>query len=310
MSYKILRIFPVLAFAMALQGCIHEDISSCEQGLFLKLRHSGLSQESWIDLDEFNRLSLYLYQEDGTFLQRMEKSDMQQIDRYTYYVPLEEGTYRFVTWAGADEDYYSEMNVNPRENQLDEGLLQLRRDAQNQTTPPPYLLPTPLHYGNHEALQLTENISQNLIIDAIRITSNIRIIMRGLELQEETNGHTFTIVDDNGTVRFVDASIAPDETVTYLPRYSDMLRATSSTSLVGYFTTMRLENGRHPQLKLYADSQLKKEWDLMDELIGKYPEADFETGNDYEIIFSFEAGYVAVSITINGWELIEQEIEE
>lgn len=60
-----------------------------------------------MDLDEFHRLSLFIYQEDGTYLGRREKSDMERMDPYTYYVPLDKGTYRFVVWAGLDDDYYT-----------------------------------------------------------------------------------------------------------------------------------------------------------------------------------------------------------
>lgn len=188
-------------------------------------------------------------------------------------------------------------------------MLQVRRDGGNQTPLPPSLQTAPLHYGNHEPLTLEENKDQYLNMDIIRIPSDIRVVMRGLERQETSLAHTFTIEDNNRTTRFVDASIAPDDSITYLPRYTDLWKQVDS-SLTSYFTVMRLGHGRHPLLKLYAGDTLQRQWDLLDEILGKYPEANFETGNDYEIIFTFEEGYLAVSITINGWEIIDEGIEE
>lgn len=305
MKRSFLISLSIITLLITFIGCIKEDLSNCKkEGIYLKLRHANRNQDRWIELEDINRLTLYAYNPQGLLQHTIDMTSMQVIDEHTLYVPIQHGDYQFVIWIGAKDEYYTMLAVEPGRSNLSESQLQLNRNGANEVLP----RPSELYYSRLDSVTVNHAEIHNLVANITRFTSNIRIFMRGLENQEESD-HSFVIEDDNGTTGFEDLSIVNDDILTYFPEYGSISRA--SSSLIGYFTVMKLQQGRHPLLKLYSgDNVLEEEWDLMDELLVKYPEADFTSGGDYEIIFTFSAGYLAFSITINGWEIVDEEITQ
>lgn len=284
---------------LILPGCVREGFDDCEQGIFLKLHAYEEKEGVWIGHNEFERLTLLVYDERGILLERLEKPRLQVVDLHTLFVPLKQGSYRLVLLGDTNDVFYSLDNVDAMKSRIDEGVLKLKRDGSGRVVIPP----SQLYYGDHQHVTMKGLKTETVVIDVRRLTSDVRIVMRGLN----GKNHYLLIEDNNGANRFPDFRIDRDDMLTYFPSYTD---SPDDSSLIADFTVMKLAMGRHPILKLYsADGTLQKQWDLMDNLIGKYPDMGFETGHDYEIVFRFDAGYVAVSITVNGWEIIDGKID-
>lgn len=303
--YKLL-LFILSVFTLLLNSCIGRgEENPCPSGVYLQLSYAERPGYPLIEIEDINRLDVFVYNEEGIFLRRVNMSDMVQEDAHTLYFDLPTGAYHFILWTGAKDEFYTFSQVTPNENRITEGLLTLKRTADNLVPEPP----SALRYSRRNGITIDAEQQIRLTLPMQRYTSNIRILMRGLP--DDGENHSFTITDNNGTARIADLAFMPDETITYLPRPTSLTRQEPSSTLMGIFTVMRLAQGRSPLLTLYQNTEVRAQWNLIEELIGKYPEAGFGYGNDYEIIFTFaDNGYIAFSITINGWEILDEIIEE
>jgi len=296
---KIIFILAILM--MVLAACVDSGDYPCATGVRLQLTYAERPDQPLILIEDIDRLDIFVYDAQGTYVTRIPFSDMQQLDAWTLYFDLPAGDYNFTLWTGAKEQFYTISGIEPGVSNVNDGRLKLNRNENNVVPEPP----SQLRYNRRNGITIAEENELSLKIPMQRYTSNIRILMRGLP--NDGAGHSFDIKDNNGIARMSDLAFMPDDEITYIPRPTSLTRA---ETLAGIFTVMRLAQGRHPVLTLYEGSQVRQQWDLIDELLGKYPEAGFSRGNDYEIIFSFREGsYIAFSITINGWEIIDEIID-
>lgn len=295
MKYIVLGI---LWFVLA--GCIKEDLSECNQretGLVLKYRYAvPLATEKDADSAEIDRLSVFIFDEEGLFLSQINDSLIRIDDNYTMELPYKEGQFQFVVWAGFREESYRLPDRIQGETHIDDFILYLKRGEDHFVTNRPALL----YHGLHETVELKPDEKKVVWIDLRRITNNIRVIAR--DLNPELN-HTIQIVDDNGAY---DASgnFANDDTIIYVPRYTS--KQENEVPLIADFTVMKLATGKSPHLRIVDErGTVRYNENLIGKLIGENPTINFEYDHDFVVEIAF-SGYVPVSIKINGWEIIEE----
>lgn len=297
MKYIVLGI---LSFVLA--GCIRDDLSDCiqrETGLVLKYRYAvPLETGKSSNPAEIDRLSVFIFDEKGLFMSQVSDSLIRIDDNYTTELPHKEGRFQFVVWAGFSDESYRLPDCVQGTTRIDDFILYLKREADRRVIKHPALL----YHGMHETVELKPDEKKRVWIDLKRITNNIRVIARDLNPELK---HTIEIVDNNG-VYDAFGNFVNDERITYIPQYEN--KQGSDVPLIADFAVMKLAPGRSPHLRIVDErGALRYDENLVGKLIGENPTINFEYDHDFviEIIFS---GYVPVSIKINGWEIIAEEM--
>ena len=297
MKYIVLSI---LSFVLA--GCIRDDLPECiqrETGLVLKYRYAvPLDTETGANATGIDRLSVFIFDENGLFLSQINDSLIRIDDNYTMKLPYKEGRFQFVVWAGFRTESYRLTDCIQGKTHIDDFILYLKRSEDHRVTNRPALL----YHGMHETVELNPEENKVVWIDLRRITNNIRVIAR--DLNPGLN-HTIQIVDDNGAY---DASgnFANDDRITYIPQYTS--EQGNDIPLIADFTVMKLTSGRSPRLRIIDDrGTVRYDENLIGKLIGENPIINFEYDHDFVIDITFST-YIPISIKINGWEIINEEM--
>ena len=72
---------------------------------------------------------------------------------------------------------------------------------------------------------------------------------------------------------------------------------------------MQLQTDSDTQLKIYSpEEELQYNEKLIGGLLAEHPDIDFNSDHDFTIEITFDSYYVPVSIRINAWEIIPEEI--
>lgn len=72
---------------------------------------------------------------------------------------------------------------------------------------------------------------------------------------------------------------------------------------------MRLQDDSDARLKIYnSANELQYNESLITGLLGAHPDINFNTDHDFIIEISLDSYYIPVSIQINGWEIIPEDI--
>lgn len=279
-----------------LSGCLREDRSECEQDLTLKFRYAGSLGNEQAGVPEIDHLSVFVFGGDGKFVKHFNDRAIHIDDSYSMALALPSGDYRFVVWAGLDENYLLPDCV-AGETDIHDLILRIDRKSDN-TVPE---LPSLLYHGVCEPVNFQSMEGKTVIVDLWRVTNAIRVITYHLNPDSD---HAISIEADNGSY-YYNREIAPDSLLIYMPIYA-VSRAQASP-LIADFNVMRLEPGRNARLKI-KDGTGATQYDvgLIDKLIGLNPRVNFEYDHDFVIEISFDGGYIPVCIKINGWEIIEE----
>lgn len=297
MKYIVLGI---LSFVLA--GCIREDLSECNQretGLVLKYRYAvPLVTDRNADSDELDRLSVFIFDEKGLFMSQISDSLIRIDNNYTMELPYKEGQFQFVVWAGFRKESYPLSDCIQGKTHIDDFILYLKRGEDHRVTN----RPASLYHGMHETVELNPDEKKIVWIDLKRITNNIRVIARDLNPELK---HEIQIVDDNGAYDAF-GNFTNDDMITYIPQYTR--EQGNDAPLIADFTVMKLAPERSPHLRIVNEGgTVHYDENLIGKLIGENPTINFEYDHDFVIEITF-SGYVPVSIKINGWEIIEEDL--
>lgn len=144
---------------------------------------------------------------------------------------------------------------------------------------------------------------ENIVwINLKQITNHIKVIAYNLN---DSKTNSIYIEDSNGKYGY-NSQITADDTITYLPIYSNPLN--KNTSIIADFTVMKPDKGRAPRLKI-ADKAgiVRYDKNLISELLSKNPSINFDYNHDFTIEILFN-NYAPVNIKINGWEIIDESV--
>lgn len=297
MRYIVLGI---LSFVLA--GCIRDDLSDCDQqdyDFVLKYRYAvPLEMQRGVSSSETDRLSVFIFDEKGILMSQISDSLIRINDDYTMKLPYKEGKFQFVVWAGFRDKSYRLSNYIQGKTHIDDFILYLKHEEDHRVINRPALL----YHGIHEIIELKSAEKRVVWIDLKRITNNIRVIARGLNSDLK---HTIQIEDDNGVYNAF-GDLVSDDRITYIPEYTS--ERANDTPLVADFTVMKLTSGSSSRLRIVDDrGTVRYDENLIGKLIGETPMINFEYDHDFIIDITFSA-YIPISIKINGWEIINEEM--
>ena len=295
--------------ALLIASCIKEDLSQCSGDI--RVYFSLVSPQS--NPSDVDQMHLYVFDDKGLFKGEYRDNRVTPFGS-GYYIncsDLPHGNYRFIAWAGKDDNHYGTTPAAFAQGKTtyNEALLVLKHSGGLVTAPP--------HHIFHSELSavVTRDKVQRFNMPLAQLTNTINIYTEGLPADD--NAYLFNIADDNCAYSF-DRSFASHtghpsgETFTYtVPCAKE-----DSQQLNASLRVLRLaQNRRIPQLEIYNKTQGKRLYPVGDQsgdLIGLILRAyspNFETTHTYDIILHFtgdDATGFKVDVTVNGWKVKEQ----
>lgn len=303
----------VFIFSMLLFSCINEDNYDCPEDV--RVYFSLVSPES--NPADVDRMHLFVFNERGYFEREYRDNHIAKFgpEYYIHCVNMMPGNYRFIAWAGKDDNHYSTTPASfvKDKTTFAEALVILKHSGNLVTATP--------HHLFHSELAATVKLEkiQRFYMPLAQITNTVNIRTTGLPTDDNT--YLYNIADNNCIYSF-DRSFVPhsehsaNETFTYTtPFLKD-----EAQQLMGSLQILRLAaNRRIPQLEIYNKTQGKvlypvddQSGDLIGLILRAYSQNDFENTHTYNIVLHFtgddNTGY-KVNITVNGWEVKEQDGE-
>lgn len=280
-------------------GCLREKRSGCSEGLFLKFRYATADDLRMNpEFPETDHLSVFIFDGSGLFVCEKKDSAVQIGSGYTMQLPFYEGQYQFVVWSGLSGSYEITTCV-AGETRIEDFTLQLMREDDNRVS----TLPPLLYYGRHEAITLTPDRTQEVTIGLRRITNTVRVIIHvpGAETPPLVSIH-----DNNGSYNYCGELIA-DEFMEYSPLY------TQSPDLpdtwIADFNVMGLHDDSDARLTVsQPDNESLYDEKLVKGLLGANPNIDFNRDHDFTVEITFNDYFIPVSILVNDWEIITEDI--
>ena len=299
-NLRIMKVIPTLSFITLIflsAGCIRENRSGCGGYLSLKFRYTDSNGAPLTPgFPETDHLSVFVFDRQGIFVCERKDSAL-QLDHYMMEMPLPQGRYQFVVWAGLSESYRLSSHV-PSQTHLEDFGLQLNRTTDN-TVP---ILPSLLYHGLHETIDVNADEDQEITVDLRRITNNIHVIVH---YATPTLQLRISIEDNNGNYDYQGETLS-GQPISSLPEYSQP--SDSPNTWIADFNVMQLQTDSDTRLKIYSpEKELQYNEKLISGLLAENPDIDFNSDHDFTIEITFDSYYVPVSIRINDWEIIIEE---
>lgn len=293
---RLKKLFTVIAVCLCI-SCLHENHSGCSDGLLLKFRYvtpNGLPLNS--DVPKTDHVSVFVFDGAGLFVCEKKDSTLLLNEEYTMRLPLYEGKYQFLVWAGLSDSYEITSSI-PKQTSIQDFTLRLKQDANNHVL----TLPALLYHGQYPTITLSPNKTEEITIGLKRITNTIQVIIHSeaSEMQPKVS-----IEDNNGTYNYLGEMI-PDRLLEYFPNYSQS--SDDPKSWMADFNVMSLYKESNAQLKINnPENELVYSEKLIQGLLGTNPNVDFNVDHDFIIEITFDSHYVPISILINNWEIIPE----
>jgi len=289
--------------ALLIASCTKEDTTNCLE----EVRVYFTFDASAINPADVDRMHLCVFSRDGYYVGEYRDNHIPNFstDYYINCSGLPPGDYRFIAWGGKDERYYSTAPApfTKGETTFDEALIMLEHPEDVVTTLPNHIF--------HSILPATVVPNQNIqrfYMPLTQLSNTINISTVGLP--SDTNAYTFNIKDNNCAYKFDRSFVSHFRgTITYTaPCVKDGAGQLHST-----LNVLRLAADRRvPQLQIHnqnTDTLLypvgEQSGDLIGLILNAYPQNDFDTTHNYDIVFTFSTNF-SVTITINGWQVRDQ----
>lgn len=296
---KVIFFFVTAVLTFLSAACLREKNWNCSEGVVLKFKYlnqAGENRRSGITSTV--HLSVFIF--DGKGLYVGEKNDfMARIDdNYSLQLPFYRGQYQFVVWVGLSGSYRLFPCVIGQTD-IRDFTLQLKRDSSRSN----FFSPELLYHGRQDPVTLDPSRTEVVTIGLLRMTNTIRVIIHSADPIRPSR---ISIEDNNGLYDFRGEKL-PDEWQSYVP--SDIHGTEEPGTWVADFNVMRLQQNSEALLKINNSSgSLQYNEKLVSGLLENNPGINFDVDHDFTIEITFDAYYVPVSILINGWEIIPENI--
>ena len=289
-----------------LPGCIEDDLSECGVGI----RFRYVKNVEGVDKfpSDVDRISLYVFREDGIFIGEYHDGGSRLDGNYTMNLGLKEGNYKLVAWGNLCDDYEVTPCV-PGQTRLEDFMLKLKN-----TRDTVYAHPGHLFYGGVEEVEIKTPYTgrKYVTMDLTKNTNTIHVITSGLPLGENTSGngdagtpYTCRIISRNGEYNH-DNSITgnrlhyiPDGTVEgglFLSDYV-VMRELNDASITG----PRLVITHHP---VDGGSKVLLDTSLTELLLRVSITGDLDIDDEFTLHVEFDYTNGSMTILINDYEVV------
>lgn len=308
------RLLHTLLALVLFQGCIKEDSSKCPiSELLLRFEYTLNDDYSNLLESQINRLVVYVFDNDGKFVNRFVSGDNEITNDYVMRIPLPKGDYKVVVYGG-DFNSYSVGELN-KLSQLDKTLkkgvtdiadfrMELNSVGGAENYLYPAMTPDDLYVGHDMKLNSTFDNQDIATVNLIKITKKIKVKISGIDLVgapidiyiTASNGrynHDSSIDIDHGTFKYT-----PINTLSK-PNYLEV-----------DLKIMRLMLEQSPMLVvrnsvtgeiIYSENMISQI--LKTQAYTKQEDFDREDEFIFEIPITLKDNNLSVSVSINGWNI-------
>jgi len=297
-------------------ACLKESFYDCPESIRVYFNfdnRSGEDQSKHID-----RMNLYVFDRYGFFLYEYRDDAVEfSSDYYIDCSNLYPGSFRFIAWAGKDEDSYATQpgTFVRYKTTYKEAFLMLNQMDDLITD-----VIHPLFYSAIPAT-VTKTREQYFEMPLEIMTNTINIHTIGLP--DDNNEYAFEIGDINSSYMFDGSlNLSNDLKTSESFKYVSPCDKDEKSQLYSTINILRLSINRYsPQLQIYDQTTGRSLYpanegqtsNLIDLIRRANPNNDFEKTHTYDIVLNFgetdptnpdDNGLI---ITINGWEIREQD---
>lgn len=294
---------------LLLSSCdmLHDSMDGC--GLYLSFRYDHNMKKTDLFAEQVKRVDVFLFDEKGILQEHIfaEGSILSELGYRMDLSGLKRGNYQVITWAGLSTDY--ELLFQEGKTKLEEFNLKLNYEAALREEVYSNKQSDLWHGSTTIKTNYWDNRTQN--IDLIKNTNNFHISLQenGVLLNEEQlRRYTFQIITDNGEYDYKN-SVFTEQKLIYGPHnYTAIDKDRWAVDL----RTMRILEDKSARLlvrisdgKIVADIDLIyyiKEGSFKGEGDGMTFSEYLDRQDQFYIHLNIQ-GYMAVSITINGWTI-------
>lgn len=325
MSYllSLVRHVSLLFWLFAFASCIYEDLSDCpppaapEVESYIRFSYVPYSAETGegFDARELQRITVFAFDSLGRYVAGVtdETPRLGEAD-YRLALSLLPGRYDFYAWGNVRDCYaFTCTEFVPRETDLRTTGLNYLRPANDTVRVSPH----PLFFASAQQVVIgapstrTSVSASNVDLHLVKDTYTLTIRLSGLTADHRLEA---VVTDNNSSFRFDNAFTD----CRYLNYCTPLDWQEEVRQHGGSLTTLRLDRERSPLFKLYnrATGKALYHEDLIDLLLASEKASgkpiDFSRQYDFtlDLVFSEEeeTGKVSLSIRVNGWQVVEQQV--
>lgn len=306
MKYLLKKVYPLLCILSLLTSCIKEDLSDCQPAGTTRLQFSYATPCNPVPAypADIDSLHLFVFDTRGIFTGEYIQSGVRLSEDYSYEITLPQGEHTIVTWAGKGNACQTVPEIFiAGTTTFNEVVLSLRKSMDFQTgfTDSVLVSEQSLYFGSQ-----TVKTGTNYTVNLTKNTTGINVSVSGLKPE---SGYRLSITGDDLHYKF-DNSFTSSGKLNYIqPLLSD-----AKGKAGAYIDMLNPGKGDHPVITISrADGSNVFSRDLVDLITKHMPDVNFDCINnfDVEIVFPYtpddSTTDMSVTITINGWELSEEE---
>lgn len=311
---KRISISLLIAFMLLFQGCIKEDLSTCESELLLSFRYTLNNQYTDLFGPEVNRIVVYVFDSTGKYVDSFSEQGNKLNHDYVMHLPLPKGNYHIVVYGG-DFSTYSAGELDNQTNILTENLRKgitdindFRVELKNRIGPDDFLYslgtPDDLYAGLVTNAASYSNNHRVIPVELIKDTKKIKVKISGTDFMPEPLDVYITAL--NGRYNFDNSLDLKHSTFKYIPINTVLQPNSMETDL----KMMRLVLGQFPMLVVRnsATSEIVYNENMIDQILltQKYvTQEDFDREDEFvfEIIIQPKDNTIEISVSINGWKI-------
>ena len=303
--------------------------------------HNMLENGTYADLfsQQVHKIDVFVFNDKGQFVKQItEEAAPKFADNYIKEIELPGGNYQFVVWGNHYEDE-TVHNCNNETSLLQEGRMTLAQTL-NQNMEIGMLTDSLFHGYTPQAVSVENGKSQEVSINLMKNRNDVRVIIRWHEKgtigyctrPEHAHSIKATLVDNNTTYDFFNNIVDKQEVIYqpghfpywYDPLFNEKMQNNYSEQDYAYvadFSELRLMKDNSDSRLVIQDNEGKIVYEHAlsgpDGLITQLEQYQTQEALDredrylIELLFECEshAPWSAITIMINGWTLVDKDIE-
>ncbi len=314
MKYGLAKILLAILVVTAIQSCIKEDRSDCNPGVLLKYDYSLNQENENLFGKEVGKVSAYVFDDNGLYYDCYSDAGSHLTNDYQMHLPLPAGSYSVIVWGGTMDSYQVGETSVERENpvlknltkgvtHMNDFMLMAKKAGQQVNDL------VDLFHGkvdNIESVYIPKEVST---VQLTKNTNLVNVTIESAEIKENTEYNPFYQVYStaaNSHYRHDNSLGDFTKQTTYLPHNN----VQEAGKLFTQTNVLRLMKGEPQKLTIKNhDGEVIYECDLVEMITQNTPyktQEDLDRQDEYDIRINLNKDLI-VSVTVNGWQVIEIE---
>jgi hypothetical protein len=295
-SLRLKISFCILLVTLLFNSCVKENLAECVYRLTFDFRQPG--EDLDMPLEKISSLSVFSFDEKGKFVEEFKVVNPKQ--GQTVQIPVPDGEYTLVTWAGFTEQQRTEANLTKGTSLITDLYMRTFTTGPQGNSS----APNPLYYGIVRDVPIAlppETLIQDVSLKHSSKPLNIRISGMDVANYQMIITNNAAKYDYNNVL--VPAGLADNSTREMMRAVSPIGTYVTQTSLLWpsalgeqKITFLNLTTG-YPVLTL-----------SLTDLFKKLPNVDFNKEHSIDLIINYLSD-VRIEVNINGWLIVYSDDE-